>query len=196
MYLTLSLHGGLTTFWRTALPSDGFLGSLQGFYGPYRLVNTYHLFAAITRTRIEPEFQVRTDAEFVPLAMHSKPGPQDRAPPFVAPHQPRVDFLLWFYGLSYRRGTPLYVQTLLRRLCEDPQAVHSLFVDPLLSKPHAVRIEFFEYHFTTPEERKHSGNWWTRTALNTPITVSCPSHSPSRSSSPHPNPSPRGRGGS
>lgn len=172
-YLSLSVHGGVATFWRNALPKDGFLSSLQGFYGPYRLVNTYHLFAAITRSRIEPEFQVMTGAEFVPLAMHYKPGPPDRAPPFVAPHQPRVDFLLWFYGLSYRRGTPLYVKNLLRRLCEDPQAVQPLFIDPLPSKPHAVRIAFFSYHFTTAEERASSGNWWTRTPVDSPFTLPC-----------------------
>ncbi|HEX2881481.1 MAG TPA: lipase maturation factor family protein [Polyangiaceae bacterium] len=173
-YLALSLQGAVGAFWRSALPREGFLASLQQLYAPYRLVNTYHLFAAITRSRIEPEFQVMTDTEFVPLTMHYKPGPLDRAPPFVAPHQPRVDFLLWFYGLSYRRGTPAYVNMLLRRLCEGPQAVQPLFVDALPPDPRAVRIEFFRYHFTTADERALSGNWWTRAALNTPITVSCP----------------------
>jgi hypothetical protein len=174
-YLALSLHGGLGTFWRGALPGDGFLGTLQELYAPYRLVNTYHLFAAITRSRIEPEFQVSLDAQqFAPRALYYKPGPLDRAPPFVAPHQPRVDFLLWFYGLSYRRGTPLYVSMLLRRMCEDPAAVQSLFVEPLPAHPQAVRIAFFSYHFTTPEQRSASGDWWVRTAVDRPITVSCP----------------------
>ena len=50
-------------------------------------------------------------------------GAPARAPPFVAPHQPRVDFRLWFYGLSYRRGMPAYVATLLERLCTDPEAI-------------------------------------------------------------------------
>jgi hypothetical protein len=84
-----------------------------------------------------------------------------------------VDFLLWFYGLSYRRGMPLYVNTLLRRLCEDPQAVQPLFVDPLPSQPDAVRIAFFSYHFTTPEERDASGNWWAREPIDAPITLPC-----------------------
>lgn len=173
VYLTLSIHGGVGAFWRTALPSDGFLSQLQDLYGPYRLVNTYHLFAAITRSRIEPEFKVLTAGEFQPLTLHYKPGPLDRAPPFVAPHQPRVDFLLWFYGLSYHRGMPQYVNTLLRRLCEDPQAVQALFVDPLPAQADAVRIAFFDYHFTTPEERNASGNWWTRDALDAAITIPC-----------------------
>jgi hypothetical protein len=146
---------------------------LHELYAPYRLINTYHLFAAITRSRIEPEFQVLTEGEFQPLTMHYKPGPLDRAPPFVAPHQPRVDVQLWFYGLSYRRGTPQYVNTLLRRLCEDPPAVQPLFVDALPPEPRAVRIEFYRYHFTTPQERERSGNWWTRDSMETPLTMPC-----------------------
>jgi hypothetical protein len=173
VYLTVSLHGALAAFWRNALPSDGFASSLHELYAPYRLINTYHLFAAITRSRIEPEFQVLTEGEFQPLTMHYKPGPLDRAPPFVAPHQPRVDFQLWFYGLSYRRGTPQYVNTLLRRLCEDPPAVQPLFVDALPPEPRAVRIEFYRYHFTTPQERERSGNWWTRDSMETPLTMPC-----------------------
>jgi hypothetical protein len=173
LYLTISVHGGVSAFWRGLLPKSGFLGTLGELYAPYRLVNTYHLFGHITRSRIEPEFQVMTESQFVPLTMHYKPGPVDRAPPFAAPHQPRVDFLLWFYGLSYRRGTPQYVNTLLQRLCEDPKAVQALFVDPLPPTPDAVRVEFYRYHFTTPDERALTGNWWTRAAVDAPITVPC-----------------------
>jgi len=172
-YLALSLHTGLSVFWRNALPDDGFLQSIAGMHAPFRLVNAYHLFGHITRARIEPELQVMTDAGFQPLAMHYKPGPLDRAPPFVAPHQPRVDFLLWFYGLSHQRGTPQYVKTLLHRLCEDPRAVQSLFVTALPQRAQAVRIEFHAYHFTTPVERDVTGNWWTRETASPPITLPC-----------------------
>ena len=62
----------------------------------------YFLYStgSITRERIEPTFETSDGTSWTPLAFHYKPGPVDRPPPFVAPHQPRVDFLLWFYGLS------------------------------------------------------------------------------------------------
>lgn len=173
LYLAVSLHGGLQTFWPHALPDDGFFQELTRFYTPYRLVNVYHLFGHITRDRIEAEFQVMPEDQFEPLSLHHKPGPLDRAPPFVAPHQPRVDFLLWFYGLSARRGPPRYVQTLLHRLCDDPRAVQPLFVEQLPRDPRAVRVTFSSYRFTSREERARSSNWWKRQPVGTPVTLGC-----------------------
>ncbi len=129
----------------------------------WRVSNSYHLFAAITTRRIEPEVQVSTDGNtWTALNMHYKPGPTERPPPFVAPHQPRVDFRLWFHGLSWKQSTPPYVASLLRRVCWDPQAVQSLFVEPLPSKPLAVRIVYWDYQYTTREAQASSGHWWVR----------------------------------
>ena len=72
----------------------------------YRVANAYHLFGHITRERIEPEFQTRDGDRWRAHDLHYKPGDPLRPPPVVAPHQPRVDFLLWFYGLDFRRGSP------------------------------------------------------------------------------------------
>jgi lipase maturation factor 1 len=135
---------------------------LRALYAPFRVVNTYHLFAAITRERIEPEVQTLEAGEWTPHDLAHKPGDPGRAPPFVAPHQPRVDFLLWFYGLSMRRGIPPYVTALLSRLCTDPGAVAGLFPAPLPERPIATRIGFYRYHFTTPAERRATGAWWRR----------------------------------
>ena len=135
----------------------------------FRLVNTYHLFAAITTERIEPEFQTFDEGEWTAHAMHYKPGPVDRAPPFVAPHQPRVDFRLWFYGLSFSRGTPPFVDTLMSRLCYKPDAVQSLFVSELPAKPSKTRIVFWRYGYASPEQKAESGDWWVRTQMTTKV---------------------------
>ena len=66
-------------------------------------------------------------APWTPQYFRHKPGDPRRAPDFVAPHQPRVDFQLWFYGLAFRRREPAYVSTLVERMCEDPAAVQPLF---------------------------------------------------------------------
>ena len=146
---------------------------LHSAWAPFRLVNTYHLFGHITRQRIEPEFQTRTGDEWTPHDLWYKPGPLDRAPPFVAPHQPRVDFRLWFYGLDFRRGVPRYVGALLHRMCVDPSAVQALFTSPLPQSPEAVRIVFGRYRFTTPEERADTGAWWKRSWLARIPEVRC-----------------------
>jgi len=140
---------------------------LRRLWAPFRLVNTYHLFSHITRARIEPDFQTSDDGTtFVARELHHKPGDPLRRPDFVAPHQPRVDFQLWFYGLGYRTGAPEYVQTLLERLCRDPAAVQPLFREPLPPHPKAVRIVYWQYHFTTAAERRATGAWWKREPLD------------------------------
>ena len=140
----------------------------------FRLVNTYHLFAAVTRERIEPEIQIQVNGTWVAHDLRYKPGDPNRAPPFVAPHQPRVDFLLWFYGLAFERRQPIYVATLLSRLCEDPDAMTPLFKSPLPRTPDAVRIVFWSYRFTSPAEKTASGSWWTRRELHATPPLPCP----------------------
>jgi len=173
LWVVASFATGLSYFAR----SEGLGNALQPIISPirtFRVANTYHLFTQITRDRFEPEFQFQTqdDERWRPLDMHYKPGPVDRAPRWATPHQPRVDFLLWFYGFSFRQQTPEYVLRLLDRLCHDPGAMKSLFVEPLSRPPRAIRIEFWRYHFTTVEEGRETGAWWKRTSLGSfPATI-------------------------
>src|SRR5207244_1078000 len=95
----------------------------QRVWAPFRLVNTYHLFGHITTERIEPELQTFDGTTWSARDLRHKAGDPRRAPSFVAPHQPRLDFQLWFYGLARERGAPEYVITLVDRMCNDPGAV-------------------------------------------------------------------------
>ena len=102
-------------------------GLLRRVLATWRSVNAYHLFVHMTRVRNEPVIEGSVDgATWQSYEFHYKPGDVDRAPPFVAPHQPRVDFLLWFLTLGGRTSAP-YFETLLARLVEDPAAVAPLF---------------------------------------------------------------------
>jgi uncharacterized membrane protein YphA (DoxX/SURF4 family) len=140
----------------------------------FRVVNAYHLFASVTRQRIEPEIQTEADGLWSAHDLRYKPGDVRRRPPFVAPHQPRVDFLLWFFGLSYDRSTaPAYVTTLLERLCDEPATVAPLFAGPIPAAPTAVRIAFFEYHFSSASEKAATGDWWSREPVGVSRSLSC-----------------------
>lgn len=139
----------------------------------WRVANVYHLFSAITRERIEPEFQTWDGRDWTARDLRYKPGAVTRAPPFVAPHQPRVDFRLWFYGLSYRRGAPSFVGALLTKLCADPGSVAELFAEPLPDAPKAVRIQFWNYVFTSSDQRDATGAWWDRTLVETSEALPC-----------------------
>jgi hypothetical protein len=140
----------------------------------FRVVNAYHLFASVTRQRIEPEIQTEVDGRWSSHDLRYKPGDVRRRPPFVAPHQPRVDFLLWFFGLSYDRASaPAYVKTLLERLCDEPATVAPLFVGLLPAAPTAVRIAFFAYHFSSAPEKATTGAWWSREPVGIGPSLSC-----------------------
>lgn len=148
--------------------------ALQPYYAPLRLVNTYHLFAQITRARVEPELAGFDGEAWRVYDLPYKPGPLERRPPLVAPHQPRLDFQLWFYGLRASRPPPAYVRRLLTALCERPQRVQPLFAAPLLPAPERVRIRFWRYTFSAPGEDA----WWRREPAAPALERRCPRPAP------------------
>ncbi|MGD9764269.1 MAG: lipase maturation factor family protein [Candidatus Binatia bacterium] len=171
IYVGISAGDALATFAPGYAPAS--LYALLRRVAPWRLVNTYHLFGQVTRERIEPQFAVESDGQWTELMLWYKPGDVQRAPPIVAPHQPRVDFQLWFYGLSFTRGTPGYVGALLERLCRDPQAVQPLFVPALPARRTAVKILFWRYRFSDPQTRASTTAWWERELVVETRPMSC-----------------------
>ena len=183
LFALVSLADALVNFGEP-IPALSFMNPLLERNWRLHLANTYHLFASITRERIEPEFQTLADgpveareaddAAWTAQDFWHKAGDVTRAPDFVAPHQPRVDFRLWFYGLGFQRRPPTYVSTLLERLCEDPEAVQRLFRAPLPPHPAAVRLVFWQYQFTSAAERRATGAWWRRTRVAATRALPCP----------------------
>jgi hypothetical protein len=128
----------------------------------WRSINAYHLFASMTLVRREPIFEGTADGTtWKPYAFRWKPGPVERAPAFVAPHQPRVDFQLWFLFLGHGAR---YAETLLDRMLHDPDAVGPLFAENPFpdAPPIAVRIAAYRYRFSDRATRAATGAWWTR----------------------------------
>src|SRR6266704_1571300 len=83
--------------------------------------------------------------------------------PFVPPHQPRVDFQLWFLLLGPRPGAR-YFDALLARLLTAPEVVAPLFArDPFPAPPpRFVRVAIYRYRFTDVATRRATGAWWQR----------------------------------
>jgi lipase maturation factor 1 len=140
----------------------------------FRSINAYHLFANMTLVRREPVIEGSDDGEhWEAYEFRYKPGDPDRAPRFVAPHQPRVDFQLWFLLLGGRISAP-YFDMLLMRLLEAPPVVAPLFArDPFPAQPPKfVRVAVYRYRFTDAATRRATGAWWSRELLGTspPLT--------------------------
>ena len=95
-----------------------------------------------------------------------KPGDVERPPPFVAPHQPRLDWQMWFAALGTVQQNPWFVNLSVRLLEGDPGVLGLLETNPFPNRPPKwIRASLFDYHFTTPAQRGKTGDWWTRKYL-------------------------------
>jgi lipase maturation factor len=131
---------------------------------PFRIGESYGLFAVMTRARYEIEFQGTVDGEhWVPYPFRDKPQDPYVAPGIYAPYQPRFDWDLWFASLENWEEWP-WVVTVEERLLAGEPAVLGLFArDPFGGRrPRAVRTVKWRYWFTTPAEKHETGAWWRR----------------------------------
>lgn len=127
---------------------------------PFRTINGYGLFAVMTKERKEIIVQWSDDGfDWHDIAFKYKPGDVRRAPPWVAPYMPRLDWQMWFAALGDARQNPWFV-FMLQRLLEGSPAVASLLDESSLPKnpPRFVRAMSDDYRFTTFDEK--SGAWW------------------------------------
>jgi lipase maturation factor 1 len=134
---------------------------------PFRIANSYGLFAVMTRNRYEIEFQGSQDGtSYQPYLFRYKPQALDAAPGLYAPYQPRFEWNLWFASLGDWRRDPWVLQTQARLLTGSPGVLALFRGDPFWgSPPRFVRTVRYQYWFTTPEERRATGNWWKRREL-------------------------------
>ena len=131
---------------------------------PLRSVNGYGLFARMTTVRNEIVIEGSDDGTtWLPYEMPWKPGDVTRRPTFVAPHQPRLDWQMWFAALTpYRSNPEQWFARLLGRVLEGEPSVLALFAaNPFPNAPpRFVRAVVWEYRFSTPGDA--SGAWWRR----------------------------------
>ena len=131
---------------------------------PYRTINGYGLFRVMTTHRPEIILEISQDATtWESCEFPYKPGSVDRPPPIVAPHMPRLDWQMWFAGLN-PRGNEYWLFGLSQRILEGSPSIARLMGRPDLvaNPPRYVRWSYYEYKFSTPEQRHATGAWWSR----------------------------------
>jgi hypothetical protein len=133
----------------------------------FHISNSYGLFANMTKSRPEIVIEGSLDGQtWKEYEFKYKPGRLYRPPPIVAPHQPRLDWQMWFAALGPAEYSPWFVN-LLRRLFENsPEVLGLLDGNPFADRPpQFLRAKLYLYEFTTPQEILESGQWWKRTLL-------------------------------
>jgi hypothetical protein len=132
---------------------------------PLRSVNSYGLFAVMTTTRPEIVVEGSDDGEtWRAYEFRYKPGDLQRRPGFVAPHQPRLDWQMWFAALGGSCDQSPWLQGLFQRLREgSPPVVGLLGVNPFPDHPpRYVRALLYDYRFADLATHRRTGEWWQR----------------------------------
>ncbi len=138
-----------------------------GWVEPFRSINSYGLFRVMTTSRseiiVEGSDDLRTWRAY---EFAYKPGDVMRRPRFVEPHQPRLDWQMWFAALSRAEATPWF-QAFLGRLLEgSPPVLGLLAQNPFPEHPPKyIRALRYDYRFTTVAGRRATGAWWSRTLV-------------------------------
>ncbi|MCB1747898.1 MAG: lipase maturation factor family protein [Gammaproteobacteria bacterium] len=136
-------------------------------FEPWRIVNAYGVFAVMTTTRPEIVVEASQDGRtWRPYRFRYKPGDPTRAPRWNIPHQPRLDWQMWFAALGDAGHTPWFGNFLVRLLAAEPSVLALLREAPFgARRPRFVRARLYDYRFTDRAERARKGAVWRREPL-------------------------------
>lgn len=132
---------------------------------PFASINSYGLFAVMTKTRPEIILEGSDDgADWKTYELPYKPGDVNRSPPFLLGHMPRLDWMMWFASLGSCRSNAWFIQLQDGLLRGSTDAAKLYEVNPFpTAPPHFLRSTTWEYRFSTPEEKRNGAPFWTRT---------------------------------
>lgn len=151
---------------RPSLP-PGPLGKAADALAPLHVPASYGLFSMMTTQR--PEIVVEGSDDGVTWREYGfryKPGDVAKGPRWAAPHQPRLDWQMWFAALD---EPPAWFVQFLRRLLEGaPEVLALLATNPFPARPpRYVRALLYRYEVTDLRTHRATGAWWARTKLGT-----------------------------
>src|SRR5438876_1404038 len=133
----------------------------------FRIVNGYGLFRVMTKGRDEIVIEGSADGiDWLPYEFKWKPGDVMRAPGWCAPHQPRLDWQMWFAALGSPRENAWFYNLEIC-LLEGKTDVTRLFARNAFPEkpPRYIRATFYRYRFATSDEHRKTGAWWKRQEL-------------------------------
>jgi len=133
---------------------------------PLHIVSSYGLFAVMTTERDEIVIEGSYDGVlWREYEFRYKPGDVARRPRWNIPHQPRLDWQMWFAALEDPQRLRWFWHFLHRLLENEPAVTALLEKNPFADRPPLyVRAEFYDYTYASSEE-KAKGLWWHRRPL-------------------------------
>jgi len=139
---------------------------MNASFEPFGLVNTYGAFGSVSRVRREVVLEGTLDdaadprAEYREYEFPCKPTDLERRPCLVTPYHYRLDWQMWFAGLSNFRREPWIVHLAYQLLVGEPAAKTHFVNDPFPDRPpRFVRALLYRYSFAPAG----GGAVWERT---------------------------------
>jgi len=149
---------------------------------PFRIANSYGLFAVMTRGRYEIEFQGSNDGRtWKEYPFRYKPQALNWRPRIYAPYQPRLDWNLWFASLGSWQSYQIVPQIEVRLAQGSPDVLALFAGNPFpQAPPKYVRAVLYQYWFSTMAEKRATGNWWRNNYLGVyaPVITRAPGLEP------------------
>jgi lipase maturation factor 1 len=144
---------------------DPLASPLQGFYDTvtrFGIGNIYHVYPIMQTQRQELIIQGSRDGKiWKTYEFRYKPGDPARRPPFNVPHQPRLDWMMWFVPTQQQEQMYWFGRFMQRLHQGSPSVTGLLALDPFPDNPpQYLRVLAYRYWFSSPQERAESGNWW------------------------------------
>jgi lipase maturation factor 1 len=138
--------------------------AINGWLDSVPIANHYGLFSIMTTERMEIVIEGSRDGRaWQPYEFKWKPGDVKRAPPSAAPHQPRLDWQMWFAALSDYRRNGWFIGFLIRILQGSRPVLALLRHNPFPDGPPSyVRAVLYQYRLTDRKTRRATGAWWSR----------------------------------
>ena len=154
-----------TQIWMTQAQSSAAkpLQQLIQMTSTFGLINNYGPFADMTTVRNEVIIEGTLDGEkWREYEFNYKPGKENKGLSWVIPHNPRLDWQLWFVPLG--QTLPAWFQKFLYRLLQGSPEVLSLLANNPFSEqlPNAISASLYQYNFVSPKQRAETGRIWSR----------------------------------
>jgi hypothetical protein len=135
-------------------------------FNPFEFVNTYGAFGSVERVRHEVVLEGTLGDARDPRAAWQeyefpcKPGDIRRSPCLVTPYHYRLDWQMWFAGLSNFEREPWIVHLVYQLLRGEPLPKRLLAKDPFPERPpRFVRARLYRYRFAKDAS---AGQVWDR----------------------------------
>jgi hypothetical protein len=139
---------------------------MNSSFNPFLFVNTYGAFGSVERIRHEVVLEGTEGDASDPRAVWReyefpcKPGDVRRSPCLITPYHYRLDWQLWFAGLSSFEREPWIVHLAYQLLRGEPRIKQLLARDPFPERaPRFVRARLYRYRFARARAR---GQYWER----------------------------------